>query len=106
MIQRLASGDQRDITEAGMEMLKGMGGEMVGTETLLGKECEVWFVESMGTKSWLWKGVTLRIEAEMMGLKFVQEAIAIQDGASISDSDVAIPEGAQVKSMVNPMQGN
>ena len=46
-----------------------MGGKKIGTEKFLGKQTDIWEIKQMGTKSWVWKGVTLKTESNMMGMK-------------------------------------
>lgn len=75
----------------------------VGTETILGKPCDIY--EGEGMKAWLWKKVMLKTEFSMMG-NYTMEAISLDIDVSIPNSrfeppsdititeqDLAIPEG-------------
>lgn len=69
----------QDIEEVGKRILIDMGGEKVGSETLLGdKVCEMWEVKNIGTKTWLWKGIPLKTETNMMGMKMSSVATKIK----------------------------
>jgi len=59
----------QDLTEMGEKMLKQMGGKKIGSEKFLGRPTEIWEIKQMGTKSWIWKGVPLKSELNMMGMK-------------------------------------
>ena len=57
----------KSLASMGKEMMKEMGGKKIGTEKFLGYPCEVW--EVMGSKVWIYKGVPLKTEANIMGFK-------------------------------------
>jgi hypothetical protein len=48
-----------------MEYLLQSGAVKVGKETILGKECDILDVKTMGMKHWIWKGLTLKSEFNM-----------------------------------------
>lgn len=50
------------MTELGEEMLSNMGGQKVGTEQVAGKTCDVWETKGLGSKSCVWRGVTLKTQ--------------------------------------------
>ncbi len=71
----------KDVQDAGKQMLKDMGGKQIGTETFLGKNCEVWEIKSLGSKTWIWNGVPLKTEVNMMGQQVTYTATKISDTA-------------------------
>lgn len=77
-------------TEAGKNMLESMGGEKVGNESVLGHNCEVWDV--MGAKQWLYKGVMLKMEVTVMGVKTITEATSAKFNVSVADSNFKLPD--------------
>lgn len=76
--------------EMGKNMLEEMGGQQIGNETILGYNCEVW--EVMGTKQWIYKGVSLKTEANAMGIKTIKEASSAKFNIAVADSYFALPD--------------
>ncbi len=77
-------------SDAGKDMLESMGGEKVGTESVLGHRCEVWDV--MGAKQWLYKGVMLKMEVSVLGIKTITEATSAKFDVSVADSNFKLPD--------------
>lgn len=98
-----AKREGKDATEIGEEMLTRMGGRKVGTATVLGKTCDVWEIKNLNAKSWIWQGVTLKTEVNMMGQMMTSEAVRVQDGVSISEEKLMLPKGVKITEGVNPM---
>lgn len=88
-------------TKYGKELLEKNGGKLVGHENILGYKCEVW--EWMGSKIWVYKGVTLKAEASMMGIKMTEEATKAQFDVAVPSSRFELPS-YPIKS-VNEMYG-
>ena len=80
----------KDAGKVGKNMLEGIGGKKVGNETFLGYDCEIW--ETMGTKQWIYKGVTLKLEANVMGITTSKEAKSVKFNISIPDSKFNLPD--------------
>lgn len=79
-----------DVGEAGKKMLESMGGKKVGTESILGHSCEIWDV--MGAKQWMYKGVMLKMEVTVLGIKTLTEASSAKFDVSVSDSNFKLPD--------------
>jgi len=77
-------------TEAGKNMLESMGGKIVGTESVLGHSCEVWDV--MGAKQWLYKGVMLKMEVTLLGIKTITQATSAKFDVSVADANFKLPD--------------
>jgi hypothetical protein len=69
----------KDLQDAGKQMLKDMGGKQIGSETFMGKNCEVWEIKNLGSKSWIWNGLMLKTEVNMMGQQVTYTATKISD---------------------------
>ncbi|RRS29855.1 MAG: hypothetical protein P794_09980 [Epsilonproteobacteria bacterium (ex Lamellibrachia satsuma)] len=82
--------NNKDISKMGKEMLKEMGGKKISSGKVLGHLCEVW--EMMGTKIWIHKGVTLKIESNIMGMMHKEEATEVKFGASIPAEKLKLPD--------------
>jgi len=96
----------RSLTEVGEEMMRNMGGEKSGTDTVAGQPCDVWVVKQIGSKSCVWNGVTLRTEVTMGGMQMTSNATRFQANAAVPADKIAIPgdikitEGPDVKKML------
>jgi len=87
-----------------------MGGVKVGTEVVLGKTCDVWEIKNMKSKTWVWKGVTLKTQASMPNMDMTIMATKFEDGVAIPPdklkipSDVKITEGVDMKKMLEGLK--
>lgn len=73
----------------GKDLLEGFGGEIIGTENILGNKCEV--VKLLGAKCWIYKGVTLKSDANMLGIKAMETAVSFDKNISVSKSKFTPP---------------
>jgi hypothetical protein len=106
MMKELAGAAKRegkDATDLGEEMLARMGGRKIGMETLLGKTCDVWEIKSLNAKSWVWQGLTLKTEVNMMGKTTTTEAVRLQDNVSVPEEKLTLPQDVKITQGVNPM---
>lgn len=99
-------GGTKDLAEFGEKMMRDMGGEKTGSEEIAGKMCDIWEVKKLGSKSWVWNSVTLKVQVNMGGMEMNSTAAKFEEGASIPadrfaiPSDVKITEGADLKRML------
>lgn len=84
--------DQKGFNEFGEQMLLNMGGNKIGRDEILGKECEVYEIGKTGTKLWVWEWVTLKEETNSGGLNRTVIAKKIDIGGSVPSSKFAVPE--------------
>ncbi len=84
-----------DAGEIGKSMLEKMGGKNMGTEVIIGYQCEIW--ETLGVKQWIYKGVTLKSEANLMGVTTITEAIKVAFNTSIPASNFELPNFKIIK---------
>jgi len=94
-MMELMKNTNTDAGNSGKEMLKAMGGNKVGEERFLGYPCEIW--DASGTKQWIYKGVTLKIESKIMGITTIKEAIQAKFNIPVSDSDFKLPNFPIIK---------
>ncbi len=87
MMGAIAGG--KNLAKAGEKMLKQMGAKKSGQDKVLGYTCDVW--ELMGTKQCIYKGVPLRVESNIMGIKSVEVATKAEFDVDISSSDFKLP---------------
>ncbi|SFV90849.1 hypothetical protein MNB_SV-4-651 [hydrothermal vent metagenome] len=85
--QMLGGGNMK---EKGLAMIKQMGGKKTGTDSVLGYTCDVW--ELMGTKQCIYKGVTLKVESNVMGVTNTEIATEAQFNIDLSDRDFKLPD--------------
>jgi hypothetical protein len=78
------------MAQAGEKMLKQMGGKKIGTDKVLGYTCDVW--EVLGTKQCLYKGVTLKIVSNIMGIKNTEVATRAEFDIDLSEHDFKLPD--------------
>lgn len=99
----LAEGQKtNDLGKVGMEMLEQMGGKKIGEEEILGKKCEVWEIPSVNSKIWIWKGITLKTETNIMGMEMNQKTTKLETNVSVPNEKFEIPGDVTI-SEENPM---
>lgn len=92
MMQELME-EGENLEEFGKKMMEQMGGKIIGTETLNGKKCDVWEIQSMGTKSWVYESIPLKIETNLMGMKIKYVVTKLELDVSVPSDVFVLPEG-------------
>ncbi len=92
----------QDLSEVGEKMMKQMGGKKIGSEKFLGKQCDIWEIKQMGTKSWVWKGVPMKTELNMMGMKI--NVVATKISENFDKSKLQRPKNIDYKDMSEMMK--
>ncbi|MCC7302176.1 MAG: hypothetical protein IT233_05995 [Bacteroidia bacterium] len=106
LLDELTEEQRKDLAEVGMKMMKQMGGEKVGKEDVLGKECEVWEIKNLGSKVWVWNNIVLKTTMKMAGVEYASTAVKIEENADVSDN-IRFPDGVDretFKEMTNPLK--
>ena len=101
--------DGGDLEKVGEEMMTNMGGKKIGTETLLGKKCDIWEIKKLMSKIWVWKSIPIKSEINMMGMNITSIAISVEVDIPVSPNEFKIPEGVEFKEMnidINSLMGN
>jgi hypothetical protein len=78
-----------DAGKAGKNMLESFGGKKIGAEIFKGYNCDIWDIS--GAKQWMYKGVVLKMEISIMGIKTVKEAITADFNTIISNDHFKLP---------------
>ncbi len=84
-----------DAHQTGRNMLEAIGGQKIGEEVFMNYNCEVW--TAMGTKMWIYKGLPLKSESSIMGMKTIKIATKIELNTPVSDSYFKLPDFPIVK---------
>ncbi len=86
----------KNMGEEAEKTLKGLGGQKVGSDNVLGYSCTVWSI--MGGKQCLYKNqVPLWLEVDVMGMKTRQTAVSAKFNHRISDKYFALPNYPRTK---------
>jgi len=86
----LANSNYMDLSQSSKEMMTSMGGQKIKDEEFMGYPCEVW--ELMQVRLWIHKGIVLKSDSNIMGIKHTMVATNIDLGASVSESDLKLPD--------------
>jgi len=81
----------RDWEETGKNMLIHMGYEIIGQETISGRECDIW--KQGKSKIWVWKGLTLKSQVG----KDVEIATSVKIDEGVDPKMFEVPEGYEVQ---------
>ncbi len=96
----------KDFTPAQLENVnaelikKMMGGVSKGTETILGKECEIFELPGGGTLS-MWKGLIMRQDMPMGGFKFGLVAKKLETDVAATIADFTPPDSIKINNPQN-----
>jgi hypothetical protein len=85
-----AFGGGKNLQETGKSMMKKMGGKKIGTEKILGYTCDLW--DLMGVKQCMYKGIALKIETNMMGMRNVEVATKAEFDIALSEKSFKLPD--------------
>mgnify|MGYP006935312574 CR=1 FL=1 len=75
---------------AGKNMLESMGGKIVGNESVLGYNCDIWDIS--GAKQWMYKGVVLKLDMTVLGIRTLTEATSAKLDVSVADTNFELPD--------------
>lgn len=94
--------DYAEMTEAEKkqfedDLLDSFGGKRVGTEKVEGYSCEI--IEMMGVKSWIYKGIPLKTEAKLLGIKNNEMFTQFKENIQVSAAKFEPPSGIQFNSL-------
>ncbi|NOR27811.1 MAG: hypothetical protein GQ540_04700 [Lutibacter sp.] len=79
-----------DAGKTGENMLESVGGKIIGNENVLGYNCDVWDIN--GAKQWMYKGVVLKIDITVFGIRTLTEATSAKFDVSVSDKNFELPD--------------
>ncbi len=104
----LPKGMDMDINKLSEEMKKEYNIKKVGTETVLGKECDVNTMEyakmnMKGTVS-LWQGLTLKSDMDMGKINVKTVAVKLEENVSVPASKFEVPSDFTIEDLDAKMQ--
>ena len=88
MVDEMTKVEQKQFAD---DIMNSFGGKSLGTEKFLGKTCEV--MEIMGMKSWIYNGLTLKSEVEVMGIVTNETATSFKENIKVPASRFDPPKG-------------
>jgi uncharacterized protein involved in tolerance to divalent cations len=80
--------DEKKLIDRAEKSLVNMGFSKTGTEVFLNRKCDIW--EGM-SKMYLWKGLTLKSETSIMGMKTIEIAQSVKTNVKIPSSKFEVP---------------
>lgn len=80
-----------EVKDLERQLLSSFGGEKIGKGIVLGKECDI--ISLMGSKVWLYKGMSLKSEVDVMGIKNKEQAVSFKINIPIPNSKFKPKEG-------------
>jgi len=90
----------KDYRELGEKMMKDMGGKIIGKKKILGRTCEIWEVEKMGTKTCIYKkSIPLESIVNFMGMEMSTVATSIKENVRIPKDKLFLPKTASIQNM-------
>lgn len=87
--------ERRKLSEMGNAAAQNMGMQS-SQDTILGKPCTVWSMDSVKSKTWLWNDITLKSAVELDDLKQFLEAKRIDLDVAVPAEAFVIPAGLQI----------
>jgi hypothetical protein len=99
-VKMYGSGSAIDYTNLTKDIEEKMNMKKLGTETILGKECEIYSFDykEMSTKgtTWIWKGVALKSVVNSMGMEVTLTGTSFDDNPKIDQNIFNVPEGFNI----------
>jgi len=94
MVNEMSEKEQQEFAD---EVLTQMGGQKVGTESLSGYECDI--IKIMGIKSWIYKGLVLKVEGKIMGIEANEKFVEFKPKSSVPASKFNPPSGVEYENL-------
>ncbi len=86
----------KDMTIVGDEMIKNMGGEVVGKKNIMGVVCDLWEIGRYNTKLAMWKGITMGERSRADNLPVSRRCILLDTTSAIPLNKIVLPEGVKL----------
>lgn len=83
---------EKGFNEFGEQMILKMGAEKIGSDSFLGKDCDVYEIKNSNTKLWVWKWIILKSEIKSGRIDIGTTATKIQTDVQIPSAKFALPE--------------
>jgi len=101
--QLFESMTKQEQEEFANKTIESLGGKRMGTESFMGKTCDI--IKVMGSKIWIYKGITLKSEAKIMGIVSNETAVKFQANQSVSSSQFTPLSNISYESADQQQQG-
>lgn len=85
----------KDLEDIGRKMLEQLNARKIGNETFLGRNCEVWEIQKLSSKVWIYKYVPLKTISNLVGTITI-EATKFEENASIPADKLKIPSNIKI----------
>ena len=92
--EKYAKNVGEDYIKTGEDVLIALGFQKSGTETILGKKCTIW--KGMNT-IWSWKGLVLKSETNIMGMKIAETATNIKTDIKVPSNKFKTPSDYNIQ---------
>lgn len=84
---------QKYFGELGEQMLIKMGGQKIGEERFMDKDCVVYNFKNLRMKAWYWNWILLKSETSSGPVNITVTARSLKENVSIPKEVFAVPEG-------------
>lgn len=91
--QAKAMAGGQDMRVFSEQMMGQMGASKTGSDSVAGKSCDVWTMTQMGMTVCVWKGLALKTDGNMMGVKIAKLATKVDENVTVDPSLFEIPAG-------------
>ncbi|MGE0268711.1 MAG: hypothetical protein AB7S78_09700 [Candidatus Omnitrophota bacterium] len=97
LMQRMTGNKSQQPKDFSEEMIKSFGGVKIGSENVLNKNTDIYHLKNFGDfKVWVYKGVPLKSEVNMMGMSFTSKAVEFKENTRVDLAKLTLPAGAQI----------
>jgi len=90
-----------DFSKMSEKMMKDMNIKKEGTETVMGKTCDVYSMDSKGMKGsfCVWNNISLKTTMKAMGMDTKMEATKLEENVSIPAAKFEVPSDVKISDM-------
>ena len=86
----------KNVAQSADFVMRKLGGRIVRKAQIEGLACDVWEIEQLGARAWVWNSLTLKIEP-LSGRGITKTAVKIEEGVRIPDERLCLPEGIDLR---------
>ncbi|HPE86765.1 MAG TPA: hypothetical protein PLS41_05520 [Bacteroidales bacterium] len=91
LVESMTAKEQEEFAN---DLMTSLGGEITGQESILGKTCDV--MQVLGSRSWIYKGVTLKSDTKVLGIRNLEEAVSFEENVRIPASLLEPPSHIEI----------
>lgn len=97
LLSHFQNGEEKELYKLDSLVMREMGAEYLGEKEVLGRTCQVFRLDILGTVTWIWKGIVLKMSVDFQGMNFVKEAVSIRENVLIAALKFEVPKGTRMK---------